>query len=210
MSAPQAVPNSPVGAWEKPAGARTPAATSKRRLPFLFAGLLIVGAVVALVISGTAAGGRFFISVNEVVNEAAYAGRSVRVTGAVLGDTIRYDAEALVIEFTVVHIQEPYTDLATALHEAVSDPEATRMAVRVENAVKPELLQHEAQAILTGTLGADGVFVASELNLKCPTRFTEGGPAHEDAAADSALPSDHPSYDAAPAVAPAGPLNNGA
>ncbi|NJL57955.1 cytochrome c maturation protein CcmE [bacterium] len=32
----------------------------------------------------------------------------------------------------------------------------------------PDLLQHEAQAILTGTLGDDGVFYATELLLKCP------------------------------------------
>ena len=37
----------------------------------------------------------------------------------------------------------------------------------------PDLLQHEAQAILTGALGVDGVFYASELLLKCPSRFEE-------------------------------------
>ena len=50
------------------------------------------------------------------------------------------------------------------------------MAVRIENQVKPDLLQHEAQAILTGTLQPDGTFVATELLLKCPTRFEEANP----------------------------------
>jgi cytochrome c-type biogenesis protein CcmE len=46
----------------------------------------------------------------------------------------------------------------------------------VENQVKPDLLQHEAQAILTGQLDSNGVFQVSELLLKCPSRFEEAGP----------------------------------
>ncbi|MCK6576823.1 MAG: cytochrome c maturation protein CcmE [Anaerolineae bacterium] len=179
-------------AWEKPAGsARTRGAA--RRLPFLIGGIVILAAVAFLIASGTIAGARFFITVNEVVNDPAYAGQSVRVAGAVIGDTITYDAEKLLITFTVAHIPEQFDDLAAALHEAVGDPNATQMRVVVENSVKPELLQHEAQAIMTGRLGADGVFYASELNLKCPTRFIEAGPAHEAVSPDSALPAGHPS-----------------
>ena len=39
----------------------------------------------------------------------------------------------------------------------------------------PDLLQHEAQAIMTGRLGDDGVFYADELLLKCPSRYEESG-----------------------------------
>jgi cytochrome c-type biogenesis protein CcmE len=35
----------------------------------------------------------------------------------------------------------------------------------------PDLLQNEAQAILTGELMANGVFEADELLLKCPTKY---------------------------------------
>jgi len=160
---------------------------------YLIGGGLIVAAVIVLIVSGTVAGARFFITVDEVVNDSAYAGQSVRVSGAVLGETIQYDAQNLVIEFTIAHIPEQFDDLAQALHDAVENPNATLMRVRVENSVMPELLQNEAQAILTGRLGADGVFMATELNLKCPTRFTEGGPEHDSVAPDSALPGDHPS-----------------
>jgi cytochrome c-type biogenesis protein CcmE len=41
------------------------------------------------------------------------------------------------------------------------------------------LLRDEAQAIMTGKMGADGVFYATELNLKCPTRFEEAQPGQE-------------------------------
>jgi cytochrome c-type biogenesis protein CcmE len=46
----------------------------------------------------------------------------------------------------------------------------------VVNEPRPEMLRHEAQAILSGKLGADGVFYATELQFKCPSRFEESGP----------------------------------
>jgi cytochrome c-type biogenesis protein CcmE len=38
------------------------------------------------------------------------------------------------------------------------------------------LLKNEAQAIVTGKLGEDGMFYADELQLKCPTRYDEAPP----------------------------------
>ena len=39
-----------------------------------------------------------------------------------------------------------------------------------------DLLKNEAQAIMTGELGDDGVFYAKELLLKCPTKYEEALP----------------------------------
>jgi cytochrome c-type biogenesis protein CcmE len=161
-------------AWEKHPSTPAIAVPRQRgRLKFLLGGLLILGAVLYLVISGTVSGARFFITVDELVEDTSYAGQPLRISGAVLGDSIQYDSENLIIEFTIANIPPQFDDLAETLHLAVNDPTATRLNVRVENQVKPDLLQHEAQAILTGTLGPDGVFHATELNLKCPSRFVE-------------------------------------
>ena len=65
--------------------------------------------------------------------------------------------------------------LAEVLHQAVSDPNARRLQV-VYIGVKPDLLRHEAQAIMTGRMDDNGVFQASELLLKCPTRYEEEVP----------------------------------
>jgi cytochrome c-type biogenesis protein CcmE len=46
----------------------------------------------------------------------------------------------------------------------------------VYNGPKPDLLRHEAQAIMTGQLGEDGIFYADELLLKCPTKYEEAVP----------------------------------
>jgi cytochrome c-type biogenesis protein CcmE len=40
----------------------------------------------------------------------------------------------------------------------------------------PDLLRNEAQAIVTGKLGEDGIFYADELLLKCPTKYEEAVP----------------------------------
>lgn len=181
MAQSQLTGQAPSISWEKPVGA---AAAQKRglRLPFILGGVVILAAVAFLIASGTAAGARFFITVDEVVNNPAYAGQTVRVSGAVLGESIQYDARNLTIDFTIANVPSQYDDLATALHDAVGDPNAAHMRVHVDNSVKPELLQNEAQAILTGKLGADGIFYATELNLKCPSRFIEAGPQQDQVA----------------------------
>ncbi len=163
-------------AWEKPVAAQLPPRTSGQRWKYLIGGGLILAAVVYLVISGTLTGAQYFMTVNDLLHNPAYVGQTVRVTGAVIGDSIQYDDKTLLITFTIANVPTSGNDLGVALHNAVSDPSTTRLSVRVENTVKPELLQNEAQAILTGTLGSDGVFHATELNLKCPSKFIESGP----------------------------------
>jgi len=111
--------------------------------------------------------------VDELLSDAAYQGRTVRIAGAVDGESIDYDSERAIIRFEIVNIPNEYEDLATALREALLDKNARRLKIVVEDAAIPDLLQHEAQAILTGALGRDGVFAATELLLKCPSRFEE-------------------------------------
>jgi cytochrome c-type biogenesis protein CcmE len=149
------------------------------RTKFLIGGVMILAAVAYLIVSSTLTGARYFITVDEIHGDPAMIGETVRISGAVIGDSIVYDEENLIIEFTISHIPTEFDDLATALYESVNDPNMARMDVRVENQVKPDLLQHEAQAILTGQLDENGVFHAEELLLKCPSRFEEGGPVHE-------------------------------
>jgi cytochrome c-type biogenesis protein CcmE len=166
--------------WEKPVPQekekRTPDSNSSDRWKFVVGGLLLLGAVAYLLVSGTTSGARYFITVDDIVNDSDYVGQTVRVSGAVLGDTIEYDAQNLILDFTIANIPTETTNLAKTLHEATIDPNVTRLAVHIENEVKPDLLTNEAQAILTGELGDDGVFYASELLLKCPSRYEENTP----------------------------------
>lgn len=171
--------------WEKTsAQAETVARLQKRggRMKFMVAGLVVLSAAVYLMVSGTMTGARYFITVEDLVTDTSYVGETVRISGAVIGETIVYDTSdpnMPVIEFTISHIPTEFDDLATALHNSVTDPTAARLPVRVENEPMPDLLQHEAQAILTGYLDDNGIFQANELLLKCPSRFEEDGPGQE-------------------------------
>lgn len=164
--------------WEKPSSGALleMQQRSSGRWKFMAGGLLILAAVAYLVVSGTLTSARYFITVDEVLANPDYVGQTVQISGAVIGDTIRYDAENGIIRFTIVNLPAEFDDLAMALNQAVNDPNSTRLDVVVENAVMPDLLQHEAQAILPGKLSADGRFYATDLLLKCPSRFEEAGP----------------------------------
>ncbi len=149
------------------------------RAKFLIGGLLIAAAVVYLIVSATQAAAQYYLTIDELMaDRAAVADRELRISGAVEGESISYDADTLTLRFTIVNVPADASEieksggLAKVLHEAVNDPEATRLPV-VYNGPMPDLLRHEAQAIVTGRLGEDGVFYAEELLLKCPTRYEE-------------------------------------
>jgi cytochrome c-type biogenesis protein CcmE len=149
------------------------------RLKFLVGGLLLLGAIGYLLISGTLLGQRFFITVEEMLTLPKYAGQTVRITGAVVGDTIQETTTedgTYIITFAIANIPTETDNLAEALNLAANDPNALTLPIRVENQPRPELLQHESQAILTGKLDANGVFHATELQFKCPSRFEEAAP----------------------------------
>ena len=163
--------------WEKPQAAKLLATRSKSgRWKFLIGGFLILAAVAYLIISGTANGARFYMTVDELMAKPDYMGKTVRMAGAVVGDSIKYDEKTLTLDFTIANVPMDYDNLAEALHTAVSNVTANRIHVHVEGQAKPDLLQNEAEAILTGTMGSDGIFNATELNLKCPTRYSDAQP----------------------------------
>jgi cytochrome c-type biogenesis protein CcmE len=153
-----------------------------QRTKFLLGGLLILAAVVYLIASSTQASAEYFMTIDEVnAGGDAIIGKSLRLSGAVIGDTIAYDPQTLTLTFEVAHVPgeqaaiEDEGGLAEVLHAAVIDPSRGRVKV-VYVGPKPDLLRNEAQAIMTGHIEADGVFYADELLLKCPTRYEEAVP----------------------------------
>lgn len=146
---------------------------------FIVGGLLIVAAVIYLIITSTQASAQYFLTVEELMDGGdALVGRNIRISGAVLGNSIQYEPETLTLSFTIVHVPgdnkeiEAQGGLAAVLHAAVTDTNRPRLSV-IYHGVKPDLLRNEAQAILTGRYETDGIFYAEELLLKCPTRYEE-------------------------------------
>lgn len=149
---------------------------------FVFGGVLILGAVVFLIWSSTTSTQEYFMTVDELnAKGSSVVDKNLRLSGAVIGDTIQYDAQTLTLSFDVAHVPGDNSELETegglaeALHQAVIDPTRSRVKV-IYVGPRPDLLRNEAQAIMTGHMGEDGVFYAEELLLKCPTRYEEAVP----------------------------------
>jgi cytochrome c-type biogenesis protein CcmE len=152
------------------------------RKKFVIGGVVILAAVAYLIFSATQANAEYFMTVNELKAKGqSVIGQNLRVSGAVVGDTIQYDAQTLTLTFEVAHVTgnnnevDAQGGLAAVLHAAVVDPNRARIKV-VYTGPKPDLLKNEAQAIMTGQLEADGVFHADELLLKCPTKYQDAVP----------------------------------
>jgi cytochrome c-type biogenesis protein CcmE len=152
------------------------------RVKFIIGGLLIIAAIAYLIISSTKANAEYFFTIDELQSRGqSVVGQNVRISGAVIGDSIQYDPQTLSLNFTIANVPadnkqiEAQGGLATVLHAAVTDPSRSRMQI-VYLGPKPDLLRDEAQAIMTGHIGADNIFYADELLLKCPTKYEEAVP----------------------------------
>lgn len=133
------------------------------RLKFVIGGGLILAAVVFLVVNAMRGNTQLYVTVEEFYGmQSQLAGRDLRVSGWVLGDSIQYtqiDANQSRLEFDIV--------------DDINNP-GQRLRIVALNEPIPDLLQHEAQALVEGH-AENGEFVANKggLFLKCPTRYEE-------------------------------------
>ena len=133
------------------------------RFKFLVGGLVITAAVIYLIVSSLSSSAQYFLTIKEMRQKGqAMSGRSLRVSGFVVGDSIAYSPQASSLSFNIVDSHEELT--------ATGKVDTLKI---VYTGPKPDLLQHEAQAIVEGKLNPDGTFVASNLLLKCPTRYED-------------------------------------
>jgi cytochrome c-type biogenesis protein CcmE len=152
------------------------------RWKYLVIGVIILAAMAYLLV--TSVGARYYVTVDELLDDGDMHGKTVRVSGAVVGEPV-FDPATNSLHFVVANIPNSNDEikeqggLALVLHNAVNDPEATRLRVVAHDTEIPDLLQHEAQAIMSGELKfADGepVFYADEITLKCPTKYEDEVP----------------------------------
>lgn len=172
--------------WEKPDGTSDGGKSPKRsgRWRFMVLGVVLLGAIAYLLFSGTGIGARYYVTVDDLLNDEDMHNKKVRVSGAVDGDPVFY-AETNELHFVVANIPNDNDTireqggLALVLYNAVNDPNNTRMKVIAHDQEIPDLLKHEAQAIMSGRLEiVDGepIFYADEITLKCPTKYEEDVP----------------------------------
>lgn len=152
---------------------------SGNKIKFVIGGVIIVAAIVYLIASSLSANVQYFLTVEETLEKqevGELAGRNIRVSGAVLGDSIEYNMDTLDLKFSIAHVPadnnllDQEGGLAGALHNAVIDSQRAHLDV-IYNGPVPDLLQNEAQAIITGEVLDNGTIMADEILLKCPTKY---------------------------------------
>ncbi len=154
----------------------------KPNLRLIIGGIIILAALLYLIISSTMANANYFMTVSELLSQKQeLAGKNIRLSGAIIGSTIVYDPQKMDLSFQVAEIPGDYKEidrrggLAKVLYEAVNDPTLPRLTIHYLGP-KPDLMKDEAQAIVTGSLDQNGVFQATELLMKCPSKYESSVP----------------------------------
>lgn len=122
------------------------------RLKFLIGGVIIVVVLGWLILGNLEGASAQYLTVDKVLAQGS-SDRIVRVTGFVVGDTIEWDPERMILRFEIAD-------------EAGSLP-------AVYHGVRPDMFRDGAQAVVEGKYSSNGVFEASTLLLKCPSKYVE-------------------------------------
>lgn len=128
----------------------------KARWGFVIAGLAIVAAVIYLVVANTGTSAEYYMTIHELQTCSSCAGQSVRVAGFVSKSGVTQINSAEAIKFDI-------TDNTLAMPV-------------VYNGVVPDTVRAGTQVVVEGHY-VHGVFQASTLLAKCPSKFQAATPA---------------------------------
>ena len=128
----------------------------KGNLKFISCGLIIVGAIVFLLISSFQSNAMYFLTVPEVkaqakADGAAFYERTVRVSGPLHKESIDWNAKTLTLKF---HIAEGNEMFPIAYVGPI-----------------PDTLENGETVVVEGKYARDGVFNATNILVKCPSKY---------------------------------------
>jgi cytochrome c-type biogenesis protein CcmE len=134
----------------------TPSRSEKRlsgkRLKFLIGGLVVALVVGYLIFSAARGSAAYYLTIDELQQQGS-AVRNVRVAGFVVGESIVWEPRDL-------HLAFELTD------------ESGQLPV-VYSGARPDMFRDQAEVVVEGKMGPDGVFEARTMLLKCPSKYEE-------------------------------------
>jgi len=125
---------------------------SGKRLKYVIGGLVIVVVVGYLIFSAARGSAAYYLTVQEL-HEQGPSTRNVRVAGNVVGESIVWEPRDLHLAFDIVD-------------------ESGQLAV-VYSGARPDMFRDQAEVVVEGKMGPDGVFEARTMLLKCPSKYEE-------------------------------------
>jgi cytochrome c-type biogenesis protein CcmE len=123
---------------------------------FVIAGVAIGAAVLYLVLANTGTTAEYYMTIKELRACTSCSARAVRVAGVVAPGSIMRNEKPLAVHFTM-------TDSAQSMPV-------------VYGGVVPDIFQPGVQVVVEGHLDSAGVFQASNLLTKCPSKFQSATP----------------------------------
>ena len=122
------------------------------RKRYLVGGILVLAAVGFLLYTSLAGSVSYYLTVSEFIERSSeLADRQVRVIGKVADAPISWNPESLELEFAITESR----DTLSVLYEGA----------------KPSGFKVGADILVEGMLEDDGLFHASQLLMKCPSKY---------------------------------------
>ena len=122
------------------------------RLKFFIGGAIIFVVLAWLIVTNIGGASAQYLSVEELL-ALGPSDQMVRVSGLVLGETIDWDPQRLVLRFEIAD-------------------EGGSIPVIYEGA-RPDMFRDGAQVVVEGKHSSNDVFQANALLLKCPSKYVE-------------------------------------
>jgi len=124
----------------------------KKRLRFIIGGIILVLALGFLIYTGMRGTMRYYMTVSELVAKGNSAhGEGVRLGGRVVEGSINWDSLKLELKFNIT--------------------DGKRKIPVLYKGVVPDAFKSGAQVIVEGTYSPGGVFRATTLLAKCPSKY---------------------------------------
>jgi cytochrome c-type biogenesis protein CcmE len=125
---------------------------SSKTVKFLIGGILVALTAGYLIVNAAQGSAAYYMTISEVQEQGAQK-RNVRVAGNIVGESIVWEPRDLLLQFTIAD-------------------DGGQMPV-VYHGARPDMFRDDAELVIEGKLGEDGVFQARTIILKCPSKYEE-------------------------------------
>jgi cytochrome c-type biogenesis protein CcmE len=138
-------------------------AANRKKVKFVAGISVIVLCMLYLVVSGFQKTAIYYFTVSELeARETEFVGQRIKLAGKVVPGSIRSVEGQRVIEF---EIWEPSDE------QQVSQVSLSGKRLIRYHGIVPDTFKDEADVVLEGVTGQDGMFVADTLLAKCPSKY---------------------------------------
>ena len=135
-----------------PAAERSASVKTGGKLKFVIGGLLILGAIAYVTISSFQSNAIYYLTLKELnAQRSSIVNQPVRVNAPLDKSSIQFDDKTLTLKFNL--------------------KDDNLVLPVVYKGVKPDTFEQGESVVAEGKLGTDGVFTASTILVKCPSKY---------------------------------------